>query len=205
MPETGRFTGEDLIGGFMETPVTINRYGYCWENPLRFVDLDGMAPTEKECKGGYYEETMYGDVKGPSLNLYMGGSMNDEKKDRNIGVSLGSVQGGMGKIGYYDNKGIFRAKYQLECVHGKVDAGVSKKYMGIRAHGSCVTISEKVRAFEICGIRIYVGGNLDILSVGAKFGCDPKENKLEGGVSLGVGVRWNISWERVEKVECDNE
>ena len=116
-----------------------------------------------------------------------------------------SIQGGMGKIGYYDNKGIFRAKYQLECVHGKVDAGVSKKYMGIRAHGSCVTISEKVRAFEICGIRIYVGGNLDILSVGAKFGCDPKENKLEGGVSLGVGVGWNISWERVEKVECDNE
>ena len=189
----------------METPVTINRYGYCWENPLRFVDLDGMAPTEKECKGGYYEETMYGDVKGPSLNLYMGGSMNDEKKDRNIGVHLGSVQGGMGKMGYYDNKGIFRAKYQLECVHGKVDAGVSKKYMGIRAHGSCVTISGKVRAFEICGIRIYVGGNLDILSVGAKFGCDPKENKLEGGVSLGVGVGWNISWERVEKVECDNE
>ena len=57
LPETGRFTGEDLIGGFMEDPVTINRYGYCWENPLRFVDLDGMAPTEKECKGGYYQHS----------------------------------------------------------------------------------------------------------------------------------------------------
>lgn len=111
----------------------------------------------------------------------------------------------MGKIGYYDNKGIFRAKYQLECVHGKVDAGASERYVGIRAQGSCVTISGKVRVLEICGIRIYVGGNLDILSVGARYGYEPEENELVVGGSLGVGVGWSISWERVEKVECDNE
>lgn len=80
-----------------------------------------------------------------------------------------------------------------------------EQYVGIRMQKNCVTISGKVRAFEICGIRIYVGSNLDILSIGAKFGYDPKERELEKGVSLGVGVGWNISWERVEKVECNNE
>lgn len=204
LPETGRFAGEDLLGGFMEEPVTINRYGYCWGNPLRFVDLDGMAPTEKECKGGYYEETMYGDVKGPSLNLYMGGKLNEKTNKRDMGVNLGSTQGGIGKIGYYDNKGIIRGKYQLECVHGRADAGVSEQYMGIRAQGSCVTISGKVRVLEVCGIRIYVGGKLNILSLGARYGYDSEKNEV-GGVSLGVGVGLSISWEKIEKVECDNE
>lgn len=57
----------------MEDPVTINRYGYCWENPLRFVDLDGMAPTEEECKGGYYEETGGGSAVS---QIYSGGKIN---------------------------------------------------------------------------------------------------------------------------------
>lgn len=37
------------------------------------------------------------------------------------------------------------------------------------------------------------------------YGFDPKENELEVGVALGIGVGWNISWENVKEVECDNE
>lgn len=40
--------------------------------------------------------------------------------------------------------------------------------------------------------------------VGARLGYDPKESEFGKGVSLGVGVGWDISWERIEKVECDN-
>lgn len=38
-----------------------------------------------------------------------------------------------------------------------------------------------------------------------RYGYDSKERELGKGVSLGVGVGLSISWERIEKVECDNE
>ena len=43
--ENGRFSSQDIIGGFIEVPITINRYRYCWENPEKYVDLDGKLPT----------------------------------------------------------------------------------------------------------------------------------------------------------------
>ena len=39
--ENGRFAGQDLIVGFVEYPETLNRYGYCWNNSLIYVDSDG--------------------------------------------------------------------------------------------------------------------------------------------------------------------
>ena len=43
-PESGRFLAEDLVGGSVMMPKTWNRYGYCWSNPVRFVDLNGRTP-----------------------------------------------------------------------------------------------------------------------------------------------------------------
>ena len=43
--DAGRFSSQDIIGGFIEEPITINRYGYCWQNPKKYVDLDGKLPT----------------------------------------------------------------------------------------------------------------------------------------------------------------
>ncbi len=45
-PETGRFTAQDVIAGNGAEPVTLNRYGYCWGNPVGMVDLDGLTPEE---------------------------------------------------------------------------------------------------------------------------------------------------------------
>ena len=39
--ELGRFAGVDIIKGFAAAPYTLNEYGYCWENPMVLVDLDG--------------------------------------------------------------------------------------------------------------------------------------------------------------------
>ncbi|MGY3663736.1 MAG: DUF6531 domain-containing protein [Roseburia sp. 1XD42-69] len=40
-PDLGRFTAEDVVRGRGGKPETLNRYGYCWGNPLQYVDLDG--------------------------------------------------------------------------------------------------------------------------------------------------------------------
>lgn len=45
LAENGRFAGQDLIVGFIEYPETLNRYGYCWDNPFKYVDYDGEFPT----------------------------------------------------------------------------------------------------------------------------------------------------------------
>ena len=41
----GRFAGEDWIKGEIYYPTSLNQYGYCYENPEKFVDLDGKIPT----------------------------------------------------------------------------------------------------------------------------------------------------------------
>ena len=42
--ESGRFLAEDLARGSAIEPKTWNRYGYCWNNPVGFVDLNGRTP-----------------------------------------------------------------------------------------------------------------------------------------------------------------
>ena len=43
-PELGRFVAVDIIKGFTTAPYTLNEYGYCWNNPKKFVDLNGRLP-----------------------------------------------------------------------------------------------------------------------------------------------------------------
>ena len=40
-PENGRFNAEDVIKGNGAFPETLNHYGYCLNNPMGYVDLDG--------------------------------------------------------------------------------------------------------------------------------------------------------------------
>lgn len=43
-PAYGRFLAEDIRRGRTAIPKTRNRYGYCWNNPVGMVDLNGMEP-----------------------------------------------------------------------------------------------------------------------------------------------------------------
>ncbi len=45
-PEAGRFMAEDVIRGRMAVPKTLNRYGYCWGNPIILIDPDGNIVKE---------------------------------------------------------------------------------------------------------------------------------------------------------------
>lgn len=44
LAESGRFAGQDLIAGFMDLPFSMNRYSYCFNEPMVLVDLDGALP-----------------------------------------------------------------------------------------------------------------------------------------------------------------
>lgn len=39
----GRFISEDILKGHIQVPITLNEYTYCWNNPMRYVDLNGMS------------------------------------------------------------------------------------------------------------------------------------------------------------------
>ena len=45
MPQAGRFCGEDIIKGNLEDPASLNRYTYCYNDPVKYVDLDGNNPS----------------------------------------------------------------------------------------------------------------------------------------------------------------
>ena len=46
MPRVGRFTAQDKIAGFAHAPNTLNTYAYCWNQPFKYVDLDGLFLSE---------------------------------------------------------------------------------------------------------------------------------------------------------------
>ena len=41
-PETGRFAAWDIVPGFKDMPFTMNRYTYCYNNPVLLVDWNEM-------------------------------------------------------------------------------------------------------------------------------------------------------------------
>lgn len=53
--EAGRFISEDLIAGFADMPFSMNRYGYCFNNGMVLMDLDGAWPSWNDVKNGIKE------------------------------------------------------------------------------------------------------------------------------------------------------
>ena len=51
----GRFVSEDKIPGFTSVPDTLNRYNYCWNQPMEHVDMNVVGINFDE-----YEEEMTG-------------------------------------------------------------------------------------------------------------------------------------------------
>ena len=53
-PATGQFTQADTFKGSPEQPFSYNAYGYCWGNPVRYVDPSGNMPESFVRYGGYH-------------------------------------------------------------------------------------------------------------------------------------------------------
>ena len=85
MPDIGRFIGQDLIAGFLDMPFTLNRYGYCFNNPLIIVDIDGAWPKWVENAG-----------KAITNGINKVGNWVKDNKDNLIKVGIGVVGIGVG-------------------------------------------------------------------------------------------------------------
>jgi len=52
----GRFVSEDKIKGNLYIPISINAYVYCYNQPINYIDLDGMSRDEAVKYGQQYSE-----------------------------------------------------------------------------------------------------------------------------------------------------
>ena len=42
-PQTGRFISRDILEGDISSPLDMNRYVYCRNNPIKYIDLSGES------------------------------------------------------------------------------------------------------------------------------------------------------------------
>ncbi len=99
-PGVGRFAGMDVIGGFVDMSVTLNRYGYCWNNPEKYVDRDGEFPITVAIGAGI--GAIVGGVGSAVSQAYSGGKINwkDVGIDALSGAATGAIAGtGVGAVG----------------------------------------------------------------------------------------------------------
>ena len=94
MPETGRFMGRDIIKGRVEQPRSLNEYAYCHNDPVGFVDLNGMDAilinkkvetfgfTGVEHMGGFFQ-----DSKSKWYYFYWGDTVKIEEVSGNFNGS----------------------------------------------------------------------------------------------------------------------
>ncbi|MGC1123219.1 MAG: RHS repeat-associated core domain-containing protein [Candidatus Methanofastidiosia archaeon] len=50
-PDTGRWISRDYSAGNMKEPMSLNRYTYCYNNPLQYIDPDGLDPYSVDING----------------------------------------------------------------------------------------------------------------------------------------------------------
>jgi RHS repeat-associated protein len=63
----GRFITEDSSSGGREDPLSLNRYAYARENPMRFVDLGGHSTVESDCE----DDSCYWGGEASSTTAYV--------------------------------------------------------------------------------------------------------------------------------------
>ena len=61
-PQIGRFTSRDILEGSIASPLDMNRYVYCRNNPIKYVDPSGMYYLEKDSDGHVYAIIEQGDT-----------------------------------------------------------------------------------------------------------------------------------------------
>ena len=185
-PGVGRFAGMDVIGGFVDVPTTLNRYGYCLQNPVRLVDLNGKAP---KYLGNKDDETAIG-LPDPNTKYY-DGNLNAKKGTFSIGVTadvtlfVGVQIGACLSIDRHGNvalqmSGANPGDWRGSSYFGGIDAGVSKTVQ--------FTNAETVYDLERLGESIGGSGGF-----AGYFGVDAinlnGDNKIDGyAISTGVGV-----------------
>ena len=73
-PNTGSFISEDTFGGYMNNPVTMNRYTYANNNPVGYVDPSGnTALLSVELMADYIMDSLVRNQQTIYLSTFIGG------------------------------------------------------------------------------------------------------------------------------------
>ena len=73
-PNTGSFISEDTFGGYMNNPVTMNRYTYANNNPVGYVDPSGnTALLSAELMAEYIMDSLVRNQQTIYLSTFIGG------------------------------------------------------------------------------------------------------------------------------------
>ena len=200
--ETGRFDGRDIIKGYAAAPYTLNEYGYCWNNPMALVDLDGAWPEWEDI------DEWIQDIK-------------DKNKDKDgtytIGLNISATPSFWqfdGTIGIsFDWKG--NVALQIAGAGGPT---IGTPAMGILEYQT-ITNANSVYALE--GMGIQAGGSAAIpipetpisaiLSGDVNFMGDIKEKypdaiglTLAAGLGFGRGGEAHIEWGDTQTIVAIN-
>jgi RHS repeat-associated protein len=101
-PTDGRFISEDWINGTIGSPERINPYGYCYNNPLMYVDSNGKFAILVTMAAGALIGGAIGGVGSIASDLYHGRDVNWKKAGVNAlkGGAAGAIIGtGVGAVG----------------------------------------------------------------------------------------------------------
>ena len=113
-PGEGRFTAEDILRGRNTIPKTLNRYGYCWGNPIQYVDVNGRDPiTPQDIQKGFWESVLNAaDRVVDDFSYQMDCIENDIKDAVNEGYQMvkDGVQTGLDFLGDTVHNGIENLK-----------------------------------------------------------------------------------------------
>ena len=67
MPEIGRFMGRDILNGRVEQARSLNEYAYCHNDPVGFVDLNGMEEEPKQNLGEFTRDYLVNQSIGKGV------------------------------------------------------------------------------------------------------------------------------------------
>lgn len=90
MPSTGRFVAEDIIGGIVDDPRTINQYNYCFGSPVRLVDRDGAFPSAGQIAGELGNKSL--DELMGEYGYQIGGWVADRLATKPVLDTLGTIR-----------------------------------------------------------------------------------------------------------------
>ena len=157
MPEIGRFMGRDVIKGRVEQPRSLNEYAYCHNDPVGFVDLNGMDAilinkkvetfgfTGVEHMGGFFQ-----DSKSNWYYFYWGNTVKFENVDGNFNGSMSDVTAYLKKK---DLMGVDNSEYH-EAVYVKGDFSKSVK-KGKRLQQIYNKYYKQCEGKDLCPNKLY--------------------------------------------------
>ena len=136
MPEIGRFMGRDILKGRVEQPRSLNEYAYCHNDPVGFVDLNGMDAilvnknvetfgfTGIDHMGGFFQDS---DSKW--YYFYWGNTVKFTEVESNFNGSIQDVNKYLKKRGLMgaDNNDYYKAVYIKGDFSDSVKEGKRKK------------------------------------------------------------------------------